>query len=33
VCAATLLVSAPLLLAFLIFSKEFTESMAHTGIK
>ncbi|MDR0759101.1 MAG: carbohydrate ABC transporter permease [Treponema sp.] len=33
VCAATLLVSAPLLLAFFIFSKEFTESMAHTGIR
>ena len=33
VCAATLLVVAPLLLAFLIFSKQFTESMAHTGIK
>ncbi|MDR1899881.1 MAG: carbohydrate ABC transporter permease [Treponema sp.] len=33
VCAATLLVSAPLLLAFFIFSKEFTESMAHAGIK
>jgi sn-glycerol 3-phosphate transport system permease protein len=33
VCAATLLVSAPLLLAFFIFSKKFTESMAHAGIK
>lgn len=33
VCAATLLVVAPLLAAFLLFSKEFTESMAHTGIK
>jgi sn-glycerol 3-phosphate transport system permease protein len=33
VCAATLLVVAPLLFAFLIFSKQFTESMAHTGIK
>jgi len=33
VCAATLLVVAPLLLAFLLFSKQFTESMAHTGIK
>ena len=33
VCAATLLVVAPLLLAFLIFSKQFTEGMAHTGLK
>jgi sn-glycerol 3-phosphate transport system permease protein len=33
VCAATLLVSAPLLLAFFFFSKEFTESMAHSGIR
>jgi len=33
VCAATLLVVAPLLLAFLLFSRQFTESMAHTGIK
>lgn len=33
VCAATLLVVAPLLIAFLVFSKQFTESMAHTGIK
>jgi sn-glycerol 3-phosphate transport system permease protein len=33
VCAATLLVVAPLLAAFLLFSKQFTEGMAHTGIK
>jgi sn-glycerol 3-phosphate transport system permease protein len=33
VCAATLLVVAPLLIAFLMFSKQFTESMAHAGIK
>jgi len=33
VCAATLLVVAPLLAAFLFFSKQFTEGMAHTGIK
>jgi sn-glycerol 3-phosphate transport system permease protein len=33
VCAATLLVVAPLLLAFLLFSKQFTEGMAHTGLK
>jgi len=33
VCAATLLVVAPLLAAFLLFSKQFTESMASSGIK
>jgi sn-glycerol 3-phosphate transport system permease protein len=33
VCAATLLVVAPLLTAFLFFSKQFTEGMMHTGIK
>jgi sn-glycerol 3-phosphate transport system permease protein len=33
VCAATLLVVAPLLFAFLLFSKQFTEGMAHTGLK
>jgi len=33
VCAATLLVVAPLLIAFLFFSKQFTEGMAHTGLK
>jgi sn-glycerol 3-phosphate transport system permease protein len=33
VCAATLLVVAPLLIAFLFFSKQFTEGMMHTGIK
>jgi sn-glycerol 3-phosphate transport system permease protein len=33
VCAATLLVVAPLLIAFLLFSRQFTDSMIHTGIK
>jgi sn-glycerol 3-phosphate transport system permease protein len=33
VCAATLLVVAPLLVAFLLFSRQFPESMAHAGIK
>lgn len=33
VCAATLLVIAPLLLIFLIFQRQFIESFAHSGIK
>ena len=33
VCAATLLVVAPLLIAFMVFSRQFTEGMAHTGLK
>ncbi len=33
VCAATLLMTAPLLVLFFIFQKQFTESFAHSGIK
>lgn len=33
VCAATLLVSAPLLLLFIVFQKQFIESFVHSGIK
>ncbi len=33
ICAATLIVVAPLLLLFLIFQRQFIESFAHSGIK